>query len=221
MEQAINKFLQRLEKQEKKGFKDLATVLSQLPKPATRVRSLHVCGRGYDGGWFSPRQLYMAFKHCFSLPTCLAANYGCTEFIQNHASDHFPSFFALPSEVAMPLVIILNLSRLPFLRRLDTDRAQPKLDSCYYYRDESRNLTLECPARPGPTVTRAGRAVVNCLTSRLKVRLISKFPHNLLTPTEAQSAGPGSQSVTGGLAELRPQAGRVTLAPRFKVLSDV
>ena len=28
MEQAINKFLQWLEKQEKKGFKDLATLLS-------------------------------------------------------------------------------------------------------------------------------------------------------------------------------------------------
>ena len=36
MEQAINKFLQLLEKQDKKGFKDLATILSekQLPKPA-------------------------------------------------------------------------------------------------------------------------------------------------------------------------------------------
>ena len=34
MEQAINNFLQRLEKQEKKGFKDLATILSQLPKPS-------------------------------------------------------------------------------------------------------------------------------------------------------------------------------------------
>ena len=34
MEQAINKFLQRLEKQEKRGFKDLATPLSQLPKLA-------------------------------------------------------------------------------------------------------------------------------------------------------------------------------------------
>ena len=37
MEQAINKFLQRLEKQEKRGFKDLGTLLSQLPK----VPSLH------------------------------------------------------------------------------------------------------------------------------------------------------------------------------------
>ena len=34
MEQGINKFLQLLEKQEKKGFKDLATSLSQLLKPA-------------------------------------------------------------------------------------------------------------------------------------------------------------------------------------------
>ena len=34
MEEAINKFLLQLEKQEKKGFKDLASILSQLPKPA-------------------------------------------------------------------------------------------------------------------------------------------------------------------------------------------
>ena len=55
MEQAINKFLQRLEKQEKKGFKDLAALMSHLPKTAqgSKVRLLHVCGRGYRG-WFSP-----------------------------------------------------------------------------------------------------------------------------------------------------------------------
>jgi hypothetical protein len=34
MEEAINRFLLQMEKQEKKGFKDLASVLSQLPKPA-------------------------------------------------------------------------------------------------------------------------------------------------------------------------------------------
>ena len=34
MGQAINKFLERLEKQEKKGFKDLAALLSHLPKTA-------------------------------------------------------------------------------------------------------------------------------------------------------------------------------------------
>ena len=34
MEQAINKLLQLLEKQEKRGFKDLPTLLSHLPKPA-------------------------------------------------------------------------------------------------------------------------------------------------------------------------------------------
>ena len=34
MEEAINNFLQQLDKQEKKGFKDLASVLSLLPKPA-------------------------------------------------------------------------------------------------------------------------------------------------------------------------------------------
>ena len=34
MEDAINQFLVQLEKQEKKGFKDMASMLSQLPKPA-------------------------------------------------------------------------------------------------------------------------------------------------------------------------------------------
>ena len=34
MEEAINRFLLQMEKQEKKGFKDLASVLSPLPKPA-------------------------------------------------------------------------------------------------------------------------------------------------------------------------------------------
>ena len=34
MEEAINNFLLWLEKQEKKSFKDLATILSQWPKPA-------------------------------------------------------------------------------------------------------------------------------------------------------------------------------------------
>ena len=43
MEQAINKFLQWLEKQEKRGFKDLATLLSQLPKLAQgSARSMSV-----------------------------------------------------------------------------------------------------------------------------------------------------------------------------------
>ena len=43
MEEAINKFLLQLEKQEKKGFKDLANILSQLPKPAQgSVRSISV-----------------------------------------------------------------------------------------------------------------------------------------------------------------------------------
>ena len=34
MEEAINNFLQQLDKQEKKGFKDMANLLSLLPKPA-------------------------------------------------------------------------------------------------------------------------------------------------------------------------------------------
>ena len=43
MEQAINKFLQRLEKQEKRGFKDLASLLSHLPKTAQgSARSISV-----------------------------------------------------------------------------------------------------------------------------------------------------------------------------------
>ena len=49
MEQTMNKFLQQLKKQEKKqekkgqGFKDLATLLSELPKPAQgSARSISV-----------------------------------------------------------------------------------------------------------------------------------------------------------------------------------
>ena len=43
MEQAINKFLQRSEKQGKWGFKDQATLLSQLPKLAQgSTRSMSV-----------------------------------------------------------------------------------------------------------------------------------------------------------------------------------
>ena len=43
MEQAINKFLQLLESQEKRGFKDLATLLSYLTKPAQgSARSMSV-----------------------------------------------------------------------------------------------------------------------------------------------------------------------------------
>ena len=43
MEQAMNNFLQWLEKQEKKSFKDLATLLSHLPKPAQgSARSMSV-----------------------------------------------------------------------------------------------------------------------------------------------------------------------------------
>ena len=53
MEKAINKFLQLLEKQEKKGFKDLATLLSHLPKPAQgSARSISVA-EAMEAGFFS------------------------------------------------------------------------------------------------------------------------------------------------------------------------
>ena len=43
MEEAINRFILQMEKQEKAGFKDLASVLSQLPKLAQgSVRSISV-----------------------------------------------------------------------------------------------------------------------------------------------------------------------------------
>ena len=51
MEEAINNFLQQLDKQEKKGFKDLASLLSLLPKPENgSVRSISVA----DRCWISP-----------------------------------------------------------------------------------------------------------------------------------------------------------------------
>ena len=55
MEQAINKFLQLLEMQDKKGFKDLATghPTVTFAQACTRVSLLHVCGWGY-AGWFLP-----------------------------------------------------------------------------------------------------------------------------------------------------------------------
>ena len=53
MEKAVNKFLQLLEKQEKKGFKDLATLLSHLPKPAQgSARSISVA-EAMETGFFS------------------------------------------------------------------------------------------------------------------------------------------------------------------------
>ena len=52
MKQAINKrFLQRLEKQEKKGFKDLATVLSHLPKPAQGPGSAMSVAEAMEAGF--------------------------------------------------------------------------------------------------------------------------------------------------------------------------
>ena len=48
MEQATNKFLQPLEMQEKKGFKEMATLLLQLPKP------------GISSGWVFPVYLVIS-----------------------------------------------------------------------------------------------------------------------------------------------------------------
>ena len=58
MGQAINKFLQLLERQEKKGFKDLASLLSHLPKTAQGFARpgapcLWQAMEGI-GGWFCP-----------------------------------------------------------------------------------------------------------------------------------------------------------------------
>ena len=58
MEEAINNFLLLVEKQEKKSFKDLATILSQLPKPAQgSIRSIvrGRCDRGRFSELFSKR----------------------------------------------------------------------------------------------------------------------------------------------------------------------
>ena len=51
MEQAINKFLQRLEKQEKKGFKDLAALLSHLPKTAQGSASSMSVAEAMEAGF--------------------------------------------------------------------------------------------------------------------------------------------------------------------------
>ena len=51
MEQAINKFLQWLEKQEKKGFKDLATLVSHLPKPAKGSASSMSVAEAMEAGF--------------------------------------------------------------------------------------------------------------------------------------------------------------------------
>jgi hypothetical protein len=57
-DEAIKSFLQQLDKQEKKGFKDLASLLSLLPKPAKSgsVGSMSVANhrRQCDRGWVSP-----------------------------------------------------------------------------------------------------------------------------------------------------------------------
>ena len=55
MEEAIEKFLSRLEKQEQRGFKDLKTLLSELPCPQPAAeRSLSVSGAVEAG--FLPKQ---------------------------------------------------------------------------------------------------------------------------------------------------------------------
>ena len=51
MEQAINKFLQLLEKQEKKGFKDQATLVSHLPKPAQGSSSFMSVAKAMEAGF--------------------------------------------------------------------------------------------------------------------------------------------------------------------------
>jgi len=55
MEKAIKKFLLMLEKQEKKGFTDLATILSQLPGPAqgSVLSTGHVRGQRGPGRFSS------------------------------------------------------------------------------------------------------------------------------------------------------------------------
>ena len=76
MEEAINSFLQQLDKQEMKGFKDLASLLSLLPKPAKpcSVGSISV-GPG-DQGWVSPFKERRAWQyvHC--------QNFDCTSTLR-------------------------------------------------------------------------------------------------------------------------------------------
>ena len=52
-EEAIENVLSRLEKQEERGFRDLKTLLSELPLPQPS-RTVFVSVRG-NGGWFPPQ----------------------------------------------------------------------------------------------------------------------------------------------------------------------
>ena len=92
MEQAINKFLQQLEKQEKRGFKDLATLLSQLPKPAQgSARSMSVA-EAMEAG-FLP-----------SLDADQADMFTPSELrLYRHAQDHRLSWF-IPACLVISLV---------------------------------------------------------------------------------------------------------------------
>ena len=51
MDQAINKFLQQLEKQDKNCFKDLATLLPHLPKPAQGSACSMSVAKAMDAGF--------------------------------------------------------------------------------------------------------------------------------------------------------------------------
>ena len=96
MEQAINKFLQQLEKQEKRGFKDLATLLSHLTKPAQGSAGSMSVAEAMEAG-FLP-----------ALDKDQADMFTTLELLQyRHAQDHrlltldilgYPSLYGDPSQ---------------------------------------------------------------------------------------------------------------------------
>ena len=74
MEDAINQFLVQLEKQEKKGFKDMASVLSQLPNLAQgSVSSISVADAieaGFFQHWIKIRPI-CSLRRSFACPDTL------------------------------------------------------------------------------------------------------------------------------------------------------
>ena len=109
MEEAINNFLQQLDKQEKKGFKDLASLLSLLPKPAKigSVRSISVPEAIEAGFLPAPDEAHGNMFTPSELRLC------------GHAQDH-----RLTRDILFYLVLSLHNLGYPILSQMDNGRTE-------------------------------------------------------------------------------------------------